>query len=70
VIIAYDLNQSSKMSINIVDLNGKSLYKKNGLNGQIGENHFEISISDFKSGVYIVNFFIDNKSFSKNIVVK
>ena len=68
--IAYDLNQMSKMAINIVDLNGKSVFSKNAINGQIGSNHFDFSTSELKSGLYIVNFFIDNKPFSKKILVK
>jgi hypothetical protein len=70
VTIAYELNQMAKMAINVVDLNGKSVHNKTAMNGQIGSNHVEIPTSDFKSGVYIVNFFIDNKPFSKKIVVK
>jgi hypothetical protein len=70
VTVAYDLNQSSKMSLNIVDLNGRSVFNKTLINGQIGKNHFEISTRDFNSGVYIVNFFIDNKPFSKKIIVR
>jgi ribosomal protein L23 len=70
VTIAYELNQIAKMAINVVDLNGKSVYNKTAMNGQIGSNHVDISTSDFKSGVYIVNFFIDNKPFSKKIVIK
>jgi hypothetical protein len=70
VTVAYDLNQSSKMSLNIVDLNGRSVFNKTLINGQIGKNHFEISTRDFNSGVYIMNFFIDNKPFSKRIIVR
>ncbi|MBM3186332.1 MAG: T9SS type A sorting domain-containing protein [Bacteroidetes bacterium] len=70
VMISYDLNQMTKTSINILDLNGKSIYNKNAMNGQIGNNQFDVSTNDFKSGIYIVNFFIDNKPFSKKIVVK
>jgi hypothetical protein len=70
VTIVYDLNQMSKMAVNIVDINGKSVYNKNTINGQIGKNHFDVSTSDLKSGMYIVNFFIDNKPFSKKILVK
>lgn len=70
VIIRYDLNQISKSSVNIVDLNGRSVYAKNGINGQIGKNQLDISVSDFKSGIYIVNFFVGNKPFSKKIVVQ
>lgn len=70
VSIVYDLNQMAKMAVNIVDINGKSVYNKNAINGQIGKNHFDISTSDLNSGMYIVNFFIDNKPFSKKILVK
>ncbi len=70
VTLAFELNQMAKMAINVVDLNGKSVYNKTAMNGQIGSNHVDISTIDFKSGVYIVNFFIDNKPFSKKIVIK
>ena len=70
VTISYDLNQMSKMAINIVDLNGKSVYSKNAMNGQIGSNNLDVSTSDFRSGVYIVHFFIDNTPYSKKIVLK
>ena len=70
VTLAFELNQMAKMAINIVDLNGKSVYSKNAMNGQIGSNHIDISTSDFKSGVFILNFFIDNKPFSKKIVIE
>ena len=70
VTLAFELNQMAKMAINVVDLNGKSVYNKTAMNGQIGSNHVEIPTSDFKSGVYILNFFIDNKPFSKKIVIK
>lgn len=69
ITVSFDLNQMSRMAINVVDLNGKSVYGKNGFNGQIGKNHIDFSTSEFKSGVYIVNFFIDNKPFSKKVVV-
>jgi hypothetical protein len=70
VTISYDLNQMATMAINIVDLNGKSVCNKNSMNGKIGSNQLDVSTSDLKSGIYIVNFFIDNKPFSKKIVVK
>lgn len=70
VTISYELNQMSKMSINITDLNGKSVYKKNTMVGQIGNNKVDVSTDDLKSGVYVVNFFIDNKPFSKKILVQ
>lgn len=70
ITLSYDLNQLAKMAVNIVDLNGKSVYNKNAMNGQIGHNYIDVSTRDFKSGVYIVNFFIDNKPFSKKIVIK
>lgn len=70
ITIAYDLIQMAKMAVNIVDINGKSVYNKNAINGQIGNNYFDVSTSDLKSGMYIVNFFIDKKPFSKKIVVK
>jgi len=70
ITIGYDLNQTAKMSLNVVDLNGKSVYSKNSIHGQIGSNKLNISTTDLDSGIYIVNFFIDNKPFSKKILIK
>jgi hypothetical protein len=70
VTIGFDLNQMAKMAMNVVDLNGKSVFSKYGINGQIGNNQIEFSTNDFNSGVYFVHFFIDNKPFSKKIIIR
>lgn len=65
----FELNQLSKVSINIVDTNGKSVFNKKSIKTQIGNNHYDISTHDFKSGMYIVNFFINNKAFSRKVSI-
>lgn len=62
--------KTGKLFMNIVDLNGKSVYSSNLGFSNIGQNDIKVSIdNDFNSGVYIVNMFIDNLPFSKKIFI-
>ena len=69
ITMQYDLNQLAKVSLNIVDLNGKSVFNKKSINAEIGNNHYEVSASQFEPGIYIINFFINNKAFSKKVAI-
>ena len=62
--------KTGKLFMNIVDLNGKSVYSSNVGHSNIGQNEFKVSIDkDFKSGIYVVNMFIDNIPSSKKIFI-
>jgi hypothetical protein len=62
---------SGNMSVNIVDMNGKLIISQQlgkSLPGIINE---KVSLpTDLKTGMYIVNFFIDNNAYSSPILVK
>lgn len=60
-----------EMSINMMDLNGKSVFVYNLGNSQIGENKEKLVLpSDLKNGIYVVNFFVNNKAMSAKIMVQ
>lgn len=69
------VNFSSKtvdgMFINLVDLNGKSVFVARPGNSILGENSVNIALpSDIKSGIYIVNFFVGNKAMKSKIMIQ
>lgn len=55
--------------LNLVDLNGKSVFTYDMGNAQIGANKQQVVLpSGLKAGYYIVNFFVGNKAMSAKIV--
>ncbi len=67
--ISFQLNKDALVGVNVVDMNGKSVYNKPTFKGSIGKSVIEIPSHGFSSGVYIVNLFIDNKPLSKKVVI-
>ena len=68
--LSFESIKTGKLFMNIVDLNGKSVYSSNLGFSNIGQNEIKVSIdNDFNSGVYVVNMFIDNLPFSKKIFI-
>ena len=67
--ISFELNKTALIGVNIVDLFGKSVYHKAATKGNIGGNTLQVSSSSLTSGLYIVNLFIDNKPFSKKVLI-
>lgn len=69
------VNFSSKtvdgMFLNLVDLNGKSVFVSRPGNSTLGANNVKIALpSDIKSGVYIVNFLVGNKAMKSKIMIQ
>lgn len=59
-----------KMAINVVDMNGKSVYAQKLGNSISGENNKSIQLpSAIKSGVYFVNFFVDNTPMTSKVMI-
>lgn len=60
-----------EMNLNLVDMNGRSVFTYNLGQSEIGENNETIALpSELKDGMYIVHFFIGNKAMSAQILVK
>lgn len=60
-----------EMSLNLVDLNGRSVFNSNLGNCIVGQNKQTLVLpSDIKNGIYIVNFFVNNKAMSAKVMVQ
>jgi hypothetical protein len=62
---------AGEMNLNLVDLSGKSVFTYNMGNALVGENSEKIVLpADLKSGIYIVNFFVNNKAMSSKVMIQ
>ena len=71
VVIDYECSNIDDVYINIVDLNGRSVFTKGNMESKIGTDHKEIKLpNDLRSGIYVVNFFIGNTPSSQKIYIQ
>lgn len=71
--IAFDFTtlSSGEMNLNLVDMNGKSVFTYNLGNAIVGVNKQMVVLpADIKNGIYVVNFFVNNKAMSAKIMVQ
>lgn len=62
---------AGEMNLNILDMNGRSVFTYNLGNAQIGENNEKVALpEELKNGIYIVNFFVNNKAMSAKIMIQ
>lgn len=62
--------KNGNLSLNIVDLNGKSVYSSNVGLSSVGQNELKVSIDkSLKPGIYVINMFLDNIPSSKKIFI-
>lgn len=71
---ALELNYSSLQAgsgyLNLVDMSGKSVHSVKINTVNVGENHETVFLpSNLNEGIYIVNFFVNNNSVSKKIMI-
>ncbi|MEY3237562.1 MAG: hypothetical protein RI883_1663 [Bacteroidota bacterium] len=60
-----------EMVLNLVDLNGRSVFRSDLGTAQIGQNNQSVALpSDLKNGIYIANFFVNNKVMSAKIMIQ
>ncbi len=60
-----------EMVLNLVDMNGRSVFHSELGTAQIGQNNQSIALpSDLKNGIYIANFFVNNKAMSAKIMIQ
>jgi len=60
-----------EMNLNLVDMNGRSVFSYNLGHSEMGENHETIALpAELSDGMYVVHFFVGNKAMSGNILVK
>ena len=59
------------MNLNLVDMNGRSVFTYNLGTSESGSNNETIALpSSLNDGMYVVHFFVGNKAMSANILVK
>jgi hypothetical protein len=68
--INFELTQAALCSVNVFHLSGKSVYSANFRKNELGKNKLVLSTANFGSGLFVVNFFIDNKPFSRKIYLE
>ncbi len=61
--LAFYLNKVSNVALNVIDLNGKSVYNQYCENVSSGKNVLQLDLTS-KKGLHILHVFIDNKPFS------
>lgn len=62
---------AGEMFLNVVDVNGRSVFTNNLGNASIGNNKEQIVLpSDLKSGIYFVNLFVNNNSMQSKIMIQ
>ncbi|MFK7787734.1 MAG: choice-of-anchor V domain-containing protein [Crocinitomicaceae bacterium] len=60
-----------EMHLNLVDMNGRSVFNYDLGLSEIGENNESITLpSDLSGGMYVVHYFVGNKGMTANILVK
>lgn len=60
----FELNKSSNIGVNIIDMNGRSVYAENYVDLSEGKNSISIDFSNNTKGIYVLHMFIDNKAHS------
>lgn len=71
LIIDFNSLTVGNMNLNLVDMNGRSVFTSDLGESQIGENAESIVLpSELKGGIYIVNFFVGNKAMSSKIMIQ
>jgi hypothetical protein len=70
----FELSKTNRnMAIQVVDLTGRTLYKRDVRNLSSGLQYFDLPFSDFVNpnrGIYILNLKADDFSFSKKLLIK
>ncbi len=62
---------TGEMFLNVVDVNGRSVFTNNLGNASIGKNKEQIVLpSELKSGIYFVNLFVNNNSMQSKIMIQ
>ena len=71
VVIDFNANTIGDMAVNVVDMNGRSVYTEKLGSSELGENRERVKLpNEIEDGIYVVHFFVGNKAMSANIMVQ
>ncbi|MES2555846.1 MAG: choice-of-anchor V domain-containing protein [Bacteroidota bacterium] len=71
LVVSYNTLSAGESTLNLVDLNGKSVFNESIGNTEIGENKKEVRLpGDLQSGVYIAHLNVNNNFTSKKIYIQ
>lgn len=71
IVFNYFLKSDKKVNINVFDGFGREVFKQKNKSKNAGQQKDELPLKNqLSTGVYYVNLSIDNKSFSKKIIIK
>lgn len=71
LVIDFNYLAVGEMSLNLVDMKGRSVFSYNLGQSEIGSNKEKIALpTDLNNGMYVVHFFIGNKAMSAKIMVQ
>lgn len=71
VLVSFNAKSVDNLVMNLVDLNGKSVYTDHPGVSKLGANSISMTLPEgVKSGMYIVNFFVGNKALKAKILVQ
>ena len=66
--INFEIEKTSKVSINVVDVLGKSVYKSSTTLGK-GNHLVILNVENYDAGIYYINTKISGKTFTNKLVV-
>ncbi|MDP4595621.1 MAG: Reeler domain-containing protein [Crocinitomicaceae bacterium] len=70
IVISYSTLSVAPTSLNLVDLQGKSIWTKKMETSTVGDNKQTVSVPNYlPNGMYVVHFFIGNKSYSAPVSI-
>lgn len=71
LVLNFDYLAIGEMNLNLIDMNGRSVFTYDLGQSELGENQETITLpSELNEGMYVVHFFVGNKAMSANILVK
>ncbi len=71
VIVDFPSLVAGDMFVNLVDMNGKSVFTQRLGTALIGDNHQEVSLPEsLNNGIYAVHYFVGNKAMTAKIMIQ
>ena len=71
IVVDFNANTIGDMVVNLVDMNGRSVYTEKLGSSELGENSERVRLpQEIDGGIYVVHFFVGNKAMSANIMVQ